>query len=74
MKIDFDKLLAKEPGLTKKKLAQEMTNHGLFKSIRSGEMMIQYHQNGKAKGCDYALLKYLATRFKVKGSEIIQWN
>lgn len=74
MRIDFNKLLAKEPGLTKRKLAQEMTDQGLFKSVRSGELMIQYHQNGKAKGCDYALLQFLKMRFNVKGSEVIEWN
>lgn len=75
MKIDFNKLIQNSPDKpTKKQLAREMTSEGLFKTVRSAEMMIQFHQSGKAKGCDYALLQYLMKRFNCKGSDIIQWN
>ena len=75
MKIDFNKLL-KESGenLSKRKLAIEMTNAGLFKNLRSAENMIQYHQKGQMKSVDWALLVFLAQRFNKTGCEIIQWD
>ena len=75
MKIDFTKLIA-ESGekLTKIQLAREMTAEGLFKNVRSAEMMIQYHQSGRAKSCDWVLLKYLCRRFKRKGADVINWK
>jgi hypothetical protein len=75
MKIDFKKLI-EESGekLTQVRLAREMFSKGIFNSERSAINMIQYHQTGKAKSCDYALLKYLVERFNRKGSEILQWD
>jgi hypothetical protein len=75
MKIDF-KLLIKESGedLTQSDLAREMVKAGIFENKHSAINMMQYHQSGKAKGCDWELLKYLAKRFNRKGSEIIQWD
>lgn len=75
MRVDFDKLI-KESGekFSKRQLAREMFEEGLFKSVRSAEMTIQYHIHGRAKSCDWELLKYLIKRFKRKGSEIIEWD
>lgn len=75
MKIDIETLI-KESGenMTKSSLAQEMYKFGLFKSRKSAINMLAYHQSGKAKSCDYALLKYLVARFNRKGSEILTWN
>lgn len=75
MKIDFTALI-KESGekLSKKALAREMSKEGLFKNTRSAENMIQFHQTGRAKGCDWDLLKFLCERFNRKGSDIIKWD
>ena len=75
MKIDFKKLI-EESGekLTQVGLAREMFSEGLFNSEKSAINMIQYHQTGKAKSCDYALLKYLVERFNRKGTDILQWD
>ena len=75
MKIDFDSLI-KDSGqqVSKRQLAREMTAKGLFQNEASAERMIHYHQSGKAKGCDYLLLQYLAERFNRPASEIINWN
>lgn len=75
MRIDFTKLI-KDSGekLTKRKLAEEMFHAGIFKSKKSAINMIQYHQSGKAKSCDYALICYLVKRFNRKGTEILQWD
>lgn len=75
MKIDF-KLLIAESGekLTQTALAKEMVEQGLFDNTHSAINMMQYHSTGKAKSCDYALLKYLVARFNRKGSEILTWN
>ena len=75
MRINFEQLL-KESGedLTFSDLARDMAKEGLFKNVKSAYDMIHYHINGKAKGCDWELLKYLCTRFKKKGAEIIEWD
>jgi hypothetical protein len=75
MKINFEKLI-NESGekITKLSLAQEMFKEGLFKSRKSAINMLNYHQNGKARGCDWELIKYLCKRFNKQGSEIIDWS
>ncbi|MEN6569042.1 MAG: hypothetical protein ABFC18_03415 [Rikenellaceae bacterium] len=75
MKIDFDKLIIDSgEKITKIGLAREMTEAGIFKSVRSAENMIQFHQSGKAKSCDYELLQYLMKRFNKNLLEIIDIN
>ncbi len=75
MKIAFERLI-KESGekLTKKRLASEMAEKGLFKSLRSAENTIQLHLRGKPKSCNWELLKYLCERFDRKGNEVIDWD
>jgi len=75
MKINFTKLIQEsDEKLMKIHLAKEMYENGLFKSIKSAENMIQYHQSGHAKSCDWELLKYLSMRFNKKAADIIQWD
>lgn len=76
MKIDFDTLIEQsgDRKLTIPKLAQEMTDAGLFKNKKSAYDMIHYHLNGKAKSCDFQLLLYLIKRFKKPAQEIINWQ
>jgi len=75
MKIDFIKLLSEsEDHLTIPQLAKDMAKEGLFKNPKSAYDMIHYHINGKAKACDWELLKYLCKRFNKKGTEIITWD
>ena len=74
MKIDFKQII-KDSGenISQRKLAKEMTEQGLFKTLASAYSMMQYHQTGKAKSCDYQLLKYLMNRFNKKASDILKW-
>ena len=75
MKIDFNQLI-KDSGesLTIPKLAQEMTDKGLFKNKKSAYDMIHYHINGKARSVDFRLLLYLMKRFGKTAQEIINWE
>ena len=74
MKIDFRKII-QESGeeLTQTALAKEMVEKGLFDNTHSAINMMQYHQSGKAKSCDYVLLLYLMERFNKKASDILNW-
>ena len=75
MKIDFEQLI-KDSGevLTISQLAEEMAEAGVFKNKKSAYDMIHYHIAGKAKSCDWDLLKYLCARFNKKGTDIITWE
>ena len=75
MRINFEKLI-KDSGedITVSDLAREMASEGVFKNAKSAYDMIHFHIAGKAKGCDWELLKYLCARFNKKGAEIIQWD
>jgi hypothetical protein len=72
MKIDFDQII-KNSGekISKRNLAEEMYQAGIFKSVISGINMMNYHERGEAKSIDYELLQYLMERFNLTSDEII---
>jgi len=74
MKIDFKQII-KDSGehISQRGLAKEMTEAGIFKTLPSAYSMMYYHQSGKAKSCDYELLKFLVRRFNIKGSDILKF-
>lgn len=75
MKLDIKKLIEDSgENLTQSALAQEMVDAGIFKTKRSAVNMIQYHNKGNSKSVDWSLLKFLCSRFHVKGSEVIVWD
>lgn len=75
MKIDFRNLIEQSgEKISQRQLAKEMTEKGLFKTLASAYSMMQYHQTGKAKSCDYKLLLYLMERFNKKASDILKWQ
>ena len=74
MTIDFTKLIkdSDEPKLTKAKLAREMHEQGVYKSVKAAVNAIQYHTSGKAKSIDYLMLAFLCDRFNKESNQIIQ--
>jgi hypothetical protein len=72
MKIDFDRII-KNSGekISKRNLAEEMYQAGVFKSVISGINMMNYHERGEAKSIDYELLGFLMERFDLTKDEII---
>lgn len=80
MRIPF-KTLIKEfniehPGakLNKLKLAKEMVEANVFKSLASAKAMMWYNESGKAKSIDYELYKYCLLKFNKKGTDIIVYK
>ena len=74
MQINFRTIIEQSgEKLSQRQLAKEMTEKGLFKNLTSAYSMIQYHNSGKAKSCDYKLLLYLMERFNKKASDILKW-
>jgi hypothetical protein len=75
MKILFEKLITESgENLTKRKLAKEMAEAGLFNNLRTAEVTIQNHIHGRSKYVRWDLIKWLAFRFNRKGTDIIQWD
>ena len=72
MKIDFD-IIIKNSGeaISKRNLAEEMYQAGVFKSVISGINMMNYHERGEAKSIDYELLEFMKQRFNLTETEIL---
>jgi len=73
MKIDFKKLIENSgEQISMLRLAKDMTSQGLFRSVQSAYNCIWYHNTGRAKTIDLALLEYLSERFKLTTDKIIK--
>jgi len=73
MKIDFKKLIANSgEQISMLSIAKDMASKGLFKSVQSAYNCIWYHNTGRAKSIDLALLEYLEDRFNLKCDQIIK--
>jgi len=77
MRIPFKELIkefnTEHPGakLNKLKLAKEMLEAGLFKSLASAKAMIWHLESGKAKCITYKVYWYCLLKFNKPGTDII---
>ncbi len=74
MRIPFEKL-TKDANITVRKLAKDLTDAGFYKNIHSAEVTIYNNIKDKSKyPVSWEMLKWLASYFKVKGSQLIEWE